>query len=131
MPALTEGALFVVTAVFGRLWCGYACPYTVFLDQLYRPLERWLEGDGPARRKMDDAPWNARKILRRGTKWLLYALISTAIAHVFLAYFVSIPELWDMMHRNPLENTRSFGIVAFLSVVLRSPCIIWRLNFFV
>jgi cytochrome c oxidase accessory protein FixG len=116
--------LFVVTAILGRLWCGYACPYTVFLDQLYRPIERWIEGDGPARRKMDDAPWKAPKILRRGTKWVLYALISTAIAHVFLAYFVSIPELWDMMHRSPLENARSFGIVAFLSVALYF-CFTW------
>ena len=117
-------SLFFVTALFGRIWCGYACPYTVFLDQLYRPVERWLEGDGPARRKLDDSPWTMSKIFRRGSKWLIYALISTALAHVFLSYFTSVRELWNMMHQNPLENVQSFGVVAFLSVALYF-CFTW------
>lgn len=107
--------LFFVTSLLGRLWCGYACPYTVFLDSIYRRIEYWLEGDGPARRRLDDAKWTASKIARRGTKWLLFLITSALIAHVFLSYFVSIPELWNMMHRSPLENAKSFGLVAFLT----------------
>jgi cytochrome c oxidase accessory protein FixG len=116
--------LFVVTALFGRLWCGWTCPYTVFIDTLYRPIEVWLEGDGPERRKLDDSPWNANKILRRGTKWLIYFLFSTAIAHVFLSYFVSLEDLWGMMHGSPLDNAKSFGVIAFLTIVLYF-CFAW------
>lgn len=115
--------LFFVTALLGRLWCGWACPYTVF-QEIYRRVEFWLEGDGPARRKLDAAPWRANKILRRGTKWAIFFLLSAAIAHVFLSYFVSIPELWDMMHKSPLENARSFGVVAFLTGALYF-CFTW------
>jgi len=117
-------ALFFVTALFGRLWCGWACPYTVFLDYVYRRIEFWLEGDGPARRRLDGAPWNRNKILRRGTKWLLYFIVSLVIAHVFLSYFVSLERLWGMMGGSPLDHVRSFGVVAFLTAVLYF-CFTW------
>ena len=116
--------LFVVTALFGRLWCGWACPYTVFIDTLYRPIEVGLEGDGPARRKLDDSPWNANKILRRGTKWLIFLLMAATIAHVFLSYFISLPELWAMMRGSPMDNAKSFGLIAFLTGILYF-CFTW------
>jgi cytochrome c oxidase accessory protein FixG len=110
--------LFFVTALLGRLWCGWACPYTVFLDHVFRRIERWTEGDAVARRKLDAAPWKAGKIARRGTKHLLYAICSALIAHVFLSYFVSIPRLYDHMHEGPLAHATSFGIVIFLTATL-------------
>ena len=110
--------LFFVTALLGRLWCGWACPYTVFLDHVFRRIERWTEGDAVARRKLDAAPWNAAKIARRGTKHLLYAICAALIAHVFLSYFVSIPRLYDHMHDGPLAHATSFGIVAALTASL-------------
>ena len=110
--------LFFVTALLGRLWCGWACPYTVFLDHVFRRIERFTEGDAVARRKLDAAPWGAAKIARRGTKHLLYAICSTLIAHVFLSYFVSIPRLYDHMHEGPLAHATTFGIVAFLTLTL-------------
>ena len=110
--------LFFVTALLGRLWCGWACPYTVFLDHVFRRIERWTEGDAVARRKLDAAPWTSGKIARRGTKHLLYAICATLIAHVFLSYFVSIPRLYEHMHEGPLAHATSFGIVAFLTLVL-------------
>jgi cytochrome c oxidase accessory protein FixG len=116
--------LFVVTALFGRLWCGWACPYTVFIDNFYRPIEAWLEGDGPDRRKLDDAPWTADKIMRRAAKWFLFLLIAAAIAHVFLSYFVSLPKLWGMMRGSPLDNAKSFGVIAVLTIVLYF-CFTW------
>jgi cytochrome c oxidase accessory protein FixG len=110
--------LFFVTALLGRLWCGWACPYTVFLDHVFRRIERWTEGDAVARRKLDAAPWSAGKIVRRGTKHLLYAICATLIAHVFLSYFVSIPRLYEHMHEGPLAHATSFGIVAALTFTL-------------
>ena len=110
--------LFFVTAVLGRIWCGWACPYTVFLDHIYRRIERWIEGDAQARRALDRAPWTASKIGKRGTKHALFALIAAVIAHLFLAYFVSLERLYDFMHQGPMENFTAFSIVVFLTLVL-------------
>lgn len=111
-------ALFYLTALFGRLWCGWACPYTVFLEHVVRRLERWIEGDATSRRRLDNAPWNSAKILRRGLKLLSFFLASLVIAHFFLAYFVSLPRLWRMMMHNPLDHWMAFSVVMFLTVAL-------------
>ena len=107
-------ALFFLTALLGRVWCGWACPQTVFLEHGYRAIERMIEGDAPARRALDQAPWTAAKFLRRGGKHLLFVLVSLVITHLFLAYFVSIPELWGFMRGAPGEHWTSFVFV-FLS----------------
>ncbi len=110
--------LFFVTALLGRLWCGWSCPYTVFLDHIFRRIERLIEGDAPARKKLAAAPWTAGKVTKRVIKHTLYALCSTLIAHVFLSYFVSLERLYGYMQEGPLANATSFGIVAFLTCVL-------------
>ena len=110
--------LFFLTALFGRLWCGYACPQTVFLDHLYRRIERMLEGDAAARRQLDRAPWSGSKIARRVTKHALYALVSLVITHLFLAYFVSVPEVWHMMTEAPREHWAAFLFVFIAAGVL-------------
>ncbi|MCB1237566.1 MAG: cytochrome c oxidase accessory protein CcoG, partial [Verrucomicrobiae bacterium] len=110
--------LFYITALAGRLWCGWTCPYTVFLEHLYRRIERWIEGDAAARRKLDAAPWTGGKMAKRVFKHALYFLVSAAIAHVFLSYFVSLERLYDYMHQSPLENAKAFGVVTFLTVCL-------------
>lgn len=110
--------LFFVTALLGRLWCGWACPYTVFLDHVFRRIERWTEGDAVARRRMDAAPWSMGKAVRRGIKHALYLLCSALIAHVFLSYFISIPRFYEHMQEGPLAHATSFGIVLFLTLSL-------------
>ena len=110
--------LFFVTALLGRLWCGWACPYTVFLDHIFRRIERWIEGDAPARKQLAAAPWTAGKIARRVLKHTLYALCAALIAHVFLSYFVSLERLYTYMGEGPMAHATSFGIVAFLTAVL-------------
>jgi cytochrome c oxidase accessory protein FixG len=103
--------LFYITAFLGRIWCGWACPQTVFLEHVYRRVERWIEGDAPARRKLDAAPWDGIKIFKRALKHGSYILISAAIAHMFLAYFISIPQLWDWMGTSPTEHWKPFVCV--------------------
>lgn len=104
-------ALFFLTALFGRVWCGWACPQTVFLDHVYRPIERWIEGDAPARRALAAAPMTAAKFGRRVAKHSLYIVASLVITHLFLAYFVSIPELWLYLHEAPGDHWASFLFV--------------------
>ncbi len=104
-------ALFFLTALYGRLWCGWACPQTVFLDHVYRRIERWIEGDAPARRALKAAPLTTGKFARLMLKHALYILASLGITHLFLAYFVSLPELWLFMHEAPGEHWSSFLFV--------------------
>ena len=103
--------LFFVTALLGRVWCGWACPQTVFMEHIYRRIERLIEGDGLARRALDKAPWSPGKLFKRGLKQAAFVLVSAAIAHLFLAYFVSLPELWGMMRAAPVEHWSAFLFV--------------------
>ncbi|HEY8933393.1 MAG TPA: cytochrome c oxidase accessory protein CcoG, partial [Rariglobus sp.] len=111
-------ALFFITALLGRVWCGWACPQTVFLEHVYRRIERWLEGDSFMRRRLDAAPWSLGKIIRRGGKQIVFFAISAVIAHLFLAYYVSIPELWSMMSDSPGEHWAAFVFVFVFTGIL-------------
>jgi cytochrome c oxidase accessory protein FixG len=105
-------SLFFVTALLGRIWCGWACPQTVFLDHVYRRIERWVEGDAVARRALDGASLSPGKITKVVVKHVLYVLASAAITHLFLAYFVSLPEVWSMMRAAPKDNWAAFAFMA-------------------
>ncbi len=100
----TGFTLFLVTAIIGRVWCGWACPQTVFLDHVFRRIERLIDGDALARRRLEDAAWTMGKVIRRVLKHGVFFLLSGAIAHLFLSSFVSLPALYGMMHLSPLEN---------------------------
>ncbi len=103
----------LATALWGRIWCGWACPQTVFIDGVFRKIERWIEGDAVVRRKLDEAPWSAEKLLKKSAKWGLFSLASLVIAHSFLAYFVGTEELAVMVRRSPGENPARFGVMVF------------------
>jgi cytochrome c oxidase accessory protein FixG len=111
-------ALFFVTALLGRLWCGWACPQTVFLEQVYRRVERWFDGDAVARRSLGAAPWGAGRILRGAGKHAVFALASLAIVHLFLSYFVSLPGLYGMMRVAPSAHAGLFAFVMGSAIVL-------------
>ena len=110
--------LFFVTALLGRIWCGWTCPYTVFLDHIFRKIERLIEGDAQARKKLDLAPSSPQKTAKRVLKHSLFLLCSALIAHIFISYFVSLPKLYEYMHENPANNLGSFGVVVFLTLAL-------------
>ena len=85
-------ALFLFTAVAGRLWCGYACPQTVYTE-LFMWAESWLEGDHLARKKLDKSPWNANKLRRRGMKHFVWVLLALWTGFTFVGYFTPIQML--------------------------------------
>lgn len=103
--------LFLVTAILGRVWCGWTCPQTVFLDHFVRRIERLIEGDASARRQLDLSAWNANKIARRGLKHVCFFLFAGVVAHMGLSYFVSVPSLWEMMRNSPMQNWHLFLLV--------------------
>jgi len=111
-------SLFYVTALFGRLWCGWACPFTVFLEQVYRRIERLIDGDAFARRSLDQSAWTFSKTSKRIVKHTLYLVVSLILAHIFVSYFVSIPRLYGYMQESPLNNAKAFGVMLFLTGAL-------------
>ena len=86
-------SLFFFTAIGGRLWCGYACPQTVYTE-IFMGVERRLEGDRSARLRLDASPWNADKLLRRGGKHFVWLLIAFWTGFTFVGYFTPIRTLW-------------------------------------
>lgn len=105
-------SLFFVTALLGRVWCGWACPQTVFLDHIYRVIERWIDGDAVARRALAAAPMSPQKIGRRVLKHGAFIFVSAVLTHLFFAYFVSLPEVWAMVRAAPAEHWSAFAFMA-------------------
>jgi len=84
--------LFLFTSALGRVWCGYACPQTVWTD-LFVHVERWVEGDRNAQLRLLKAPWTARKARLRVTKWTIWLLIAVATGGAWVFYFTDAPTL--------------------------------------
>jgi cytochrome c oxidase accessory protein FixG len=114
----TAFSLFFLTALVGRVWCGWTCPQTVYLEHVFRRVERWIDGDAPARRKLDAAKWSAEKVFKRFLKHSVFFVLAFLIAHIFLAYFVSLPGLWERMTQSPAGNLKSFFFVFAFTTVL-------------
>jgi cytochrome c oxidase accessory protein FixG len=110
--------LFFATAIFGRVWCGWACPQTVFIDGLFRRIEGWVEGSAFERRRLDKAPFSFKKLRKRTIKWILYCGATLILTHSFLAYFVGTDHLSAMIQRPPSENWGSFLFMAISSAVI-------------
>ena len=109
--------LFYITALLGRVWCGWACPQTVILD-VARRIDRWCEGDATERRQWDRSRWTLEKTLRRSAKHALYLVFVLILAHILLSYFVSLPRLYAMMTQAPTQNWGAFLFVFLLSGAL-------------
>ena len=109
--------LFVVAALFGRVWCGYACPQTVFLEGVFRRIERWIEGSAHARAKLDKAPLKV-KFWRRGLKMVIFFAIAAAIAHSFVGYFMPVEVLMEAVTSSPGKHPTAFGFVLVATVVM-------------
>jgi cytochrome c oxidase accessory protein FixG len=96
--------IVVFTVAFGRLFCGWVCPQTIFMEMVFRKIEYWIEGDGDKQRKLTNSPWNGEKILRRGGKHLVFFLVSFIIANYFLSYFVGMDHVLDLVHDGPFAH---------------------------
>lgn len=111
-------ALFVIAALFGRMWCGYACPQTVFLEGVFRRIERWIEGPAVARAKMDKAPLRGQKLVRRGVKMVVFLGIAAVISHSFLGYFMPVEVLLEAVTSSPGKHPTAFVFMVVATGIL-------------
>lgn len=111
--------IFIVlfTVIYGRLFCGWVCPQTVFMEFIYRPIEWLIEGSPSQQRKLNDGPWTFEKIWKKTVKHLLYFLIAVLITHVFLAYIVGVDEI-GKFYSEPLgDHIGLFSGILFFSLL--------------
>jgi polyferredoxin len=105
-------ALFFFTAFAGRLWCGYACPQTVWTEA-FLLMERWTEGDRLDRMRLDAAPWSAKKLLRKGGKHLLWAVFALWTGFTFVGFFTPIAPLAGRIASLSLGGWEAFWILFY------------------
>lgn len=109
--------VIVFTVVFGRLFCGWVCPQTIFMEMVFRRIEYWIDGDWKQQQKLDKMPWNAHKIGKRLFKWSVFWAISFIIANTFLAYIIGIDELKAIIIDSPANHVGGLvAIVVFTTV---------------
>lgn len=101
--SMIVGVVFVIlfTVIFGRIFCGWICPQTIFLEMVFRRIEYWIEGDRGAQIRLEKQEWNAEKIRKKAIKWTLFLIISFFIANIFLAYLIGSDDLIKMIVEGP------------------------------
>ncbi len=113
------GVVFIAlfTVAFGRIFCGWMCPQTIFMEMVFRRIEFWIDGDRGAQIRLDRQPWNAEKIRKRVFKWLVFFIISFLIANVFLAYLIGSDKLIRYVIDGPLQHISTLvSLLIFTSV---------------
>jgi cytochrome c oxidase accessory protein FixG len=109
--------IILFTVVFGRIWCGWMCPQTLFMEMVFRKIEYWIEGDAGEQRRLNNDPWNFNKLWRKSLKQSIFLLISIVIAHTAMAYLIGARGVFDIVQHSPSENLAGFtGIIVFTGI---------------
>jgi cytochrome c oxidase accessory protein FixG len=109
--------IIVFTVLFGRVWCGWACPQTIFMEMLFRKIEYLIEGDFNQQKKLTAQPWNTEKILRKGGKHIAFFLVSFFIANTFLSYIIGVDEMRLLITEGPVLHIGKFISLLIFSTV--------------
>jgi len=109
--------IIVFTVLFGRVWCGWACPQTIFMEMLFRKIEYLIEGDFNQQKKLTAQPWNTEKILRKGGKHVAFFLVSFLIANTFLSYIIGVDEMRLLITEGPVLHIGKFISLLIFSTV--------------
>jgi len=106
------GILF--TAIYGRIWCGWACPQTIFMEMVFRKIEYAIEGDSAAQRALNAQPWNGNKIFKKGLKLGIFYALSFVVGNLLLSYIIGVDELWKIINEPISEHAGGFTtMIAF------------------
>jgi cytochrome c oxidase accessory protein FixG len=111
--------VFIVlfTAAFGRLFCGWVCPQTIFMEMLFRKVEYAIEGDAARQRLLNNGPWTGEKIARKSAKHIAFYILSFIIANFFLAYIIGIDELKKLIMEPVSEHSGSLIAILVFSAI--------------
>ena len=111
--------IILFTVVFGRVWCGWACPQTLFMEMVFRKIEYLIEGDANQQRALNDKPWDAEKIIKKGIKFSVFLIISLMIGHLVMAYLIGIDQVMEIVTQPPSANLAGFmGLIGFSTIFM-------------
>lgn len=109
--------IILFTVVYGRIFCGWICPQTIFLEMVFRRIEFWIDGDRNKQMKLANQEWNEEKIRKRLLKWTIYVIISFIIANILFAWIIGIDALKELVVEGPLEHLSTFaGLLIFTGI---------------
>jgi cytochrome c oxidase accessory protein FixG len=109
--------IILFTAVFGRVWCGWMCPQTLFMEMVFRKIEYLIEGDAPAQRRLEKESWSIRKMFKKTLKHAIFIFISVVIAHTVMAFVIGVDQTVAIASSSPAENLGGFiGMVSFAAI---------------
>lgn len=113
------GVVFIAlfTVAFGRIFCGWMCPQTIFLEMVFRRIEYWIDGDRGAQIRLDRQEWDAEKIRKRVLKWVVFFIISFIIANVFLAYLIGSDRLMQYVTDGPAQHVSTMVSLLIFTAV--------------
>lgn len=117
--SLIIGVVFITlfTVAFGRIFCGWICPQTIFMEMVFRRIEYWIDGDRGAQIRLDKQEWNSEKIRKRLLKWFVFFVVSFLIANVFLAYLIGSDQLIQFITEGPLQHVSTLiSLIIFTTV---------------
>ncbi|HEY0054846.1 MAG TPA: cytochrome c oxidase accessory protein CcoG [Pedobacter sp.] len=109
--------IILFTAVFGRVWCGWACPQTIFMEMLFRKIENWIEGGWVKQKKLNESALTFEKVWKKGLKHSLFALISFFIANIFLAYIIGTDELIKIISEPVGQHLVGFSSITLFTII--------------
>jgi cytochrome c oxidase accessory protein FixG len=111
--------VFIVlfTAIYGRLFCGWVCPQTVFMEMVFRKIEYWIEGDASQQRELDKAPWDGTKIFKKSFKQIIFFILAFIIGNTFIAYLVGTDKLFEIVNQPPAEHLSAFIALVVFSLL--------------
>ena len=109
--------LALFTVAFGRIFCGWFCPQTIFMEMVFRRIEFWIDGDRAQQIRLRNQAWDGEKIRKRVTKWIVFFIISFIIANVFLAYLIGSDELIRFIQEGPAKNASTLIALLIFTAV--------------
>lgn len=109
--------IIIFTTAFGRLWCGWTCPQTVMMEMVFRRLEYWIEGDAVAQRKLNAAPWTARKIGKKALKLGVFFILSFIIGNTLLAYIIGSDALIRIITDDPRNHVTGLTFMLLFTLL--------------
>lgn len=109
--------IILFTVVFGRIFCGWACPQTIFMEMVFRKIEYWIEGDSKDQRKLDAEEWNGKKLFKKGLKNFIFFILSFFIAHIFLSYIISLDRVISIITQPPSAHLSGFVAIISFSLI--------------
>ncbi len=116
---MITGIVFIIlfTAAFGRLFCGWVCPQTIFMEMLFRKIEFAIEGDAPAQKLLDKGPWNRDKVIKKTTKHAVFFMLSFIVSNFFLAYIIGMDELLKIIREPASQHIAGLSSIVVFSGV--------------